>query len=366
MWHDTILGKSESIDNAVYVLEGYFLKKLQKEFEAFDKEIRIDNETSALIEKRNKLKNDIEDHFPEECEKYNISVTKSDLRFILQGSYKIGTTISNDDKGVDLDYAVIMPLDVKKHNDPRQVKKAAQSALEIKNVRIPQIKEPCVTVAYHTNGVETMHIDFPIYAENNGQLYLARGKATSETYKWEIADPEGLNDYLIEQFKNRPQLKRIVRYIKKWKQEKYNNSTNSHEVPPSIGLTLLACQKYAEYTYDGADDLRSLYYTLNAIYDSFIIQKDAQGTILSANIVCNLPVEPYSDVFYKMRDNSKHMITFYNRISSAVNNLKEAVNISDAHEAAKYVQKVLGNDFNIPEKQSAAADTSNKREYSFG
>lgn len=340
------------------------MKKLQKEFEAFDGKIRIDNETAMLIEKREKLKKDIEEYFPDECSNYGITVNKSDLRFIIQGSYKIGTTIKT--KSVDMDYAVIMPLDTEYHDDPRKVKKAARNALEIKNVRIPKIKEPCVTVAYHSAGEEIMHIDFPIYAESNGQLYLARGKENSTEYLWENADPEGLNNYFLQQFRERPQLKRVVRYIKKWKEEKYSGSTNSHEVPPSVGLTILVCQNYIPYTTNGDDDLKSLYYTLKAIRDNFIVYRDSDESITYASIACNLPVMPYSDVFYKMRLRSAHMITLYTRLSTAINNLQQAVNLEEEHEAAKYVQKVLGSEFDIPAKQAYATNAANKREYSFG
>lgn len=341
--------------------------KLQKEFNEFHEEIKADNETSMLIEKRDKLKADIEEYFPNECKKYDISVNKSDLRFINQGSYKIGTTIHpNEGQSVDLDYAVILPLDIYEHTDPRKVKKAVKESLIINNVRIPVIKEPCVTVGYHSNGVEYMHIDFPVYAEFNSTLYLARGKESSEKNKWESADPEGLNDYFANEFLGKEQLKRIVRYIKKWKQEKYKNSTNSHEVPPSVGLTILACKNFVEYTSDGDDDLSALYYTLKSIRDKFIISKDFNGEITSAAISCNLPVTPYSDVFYKMRDSSAHMITFYKRLNKAVDNLREAMNIDDEYEAAKYVVKVLGDEFNIPEKQATSTAISNKKEYSFG
>ena len=78
------------------------MNKLQHEFEAFDGKIRIDSEAVALRSKRDMLKKDMEEYFPEECKKYNIAVNKSDLRFILQGSYKIGTTIKT--ANVDMDY----------------------------------------------------------------------------------------------------------------------------------------------------------------------------------------------------------------------------------------------------------------------
>lgn len=343
------------------------MKKLQKEFLDFDDAIKIGSETPTLIEKREKLKKSMEDNFPDECRKYGIDLKKSDLRFIHQGSYKIGTTIkqkTDSKQSIDLDYAVFFPLDKEEHSDPRKLKKAAKSALEIKNKRIPVIKEPCVTVGYHSNDEEIMHIDFPLYAEYNSELYLARGKETSDNYDWEIADPEGLNDYFLTSFSEKPQLKRVVRYLKRWKQEQYFNSSRTNEVPPSIGLTILACQNYVEFTKDGDDDLSSLFYTMKAIRDTFSIVKDVDGHIVSANIICNLPVVPNSDVFYKMTDNYK--ITFYNRLNKAVENLNEAVNLSEDHEAAKYVQKVLGDDFTVPEKNASSFSVRNKGEYSFG
>ena len=60
------------------------------------------------------------------------------------------------------------------------------------------------------------------------------------------------------------------------------------------------------------------------------------------------------------------MITFYKRLSKACENLNEAMNIDDEHESAKKVVKVLGEEFDIPEKEVVDAKTSNKGEYSFG
>ncbi|MBE7003491.1 MAG: hypothetical protein E7425_04280 [Ruminococcaceae bacterium] len=337
------------------------MKKLQKQFLDFNQLIKIDEETSVLRDKRDMLKKDIEDYFPDKCSEYGISVNKSDLRFIHQGSYKIGTTIK--DTNVDLDYAVILPLNIFEHSDSREVKKAARDSLLIKNIRIPDIKEPCVTVAYHENGKEYMHIDFPIYADYSGLLYLARGKENSASYKWEVADPEGLNDYFLDKFTNYEQLRRVVRFLKKWKQEKYGNITNSHAIPPSVGLTILACENYMEYA---EDDLSSLYYTLKAIRNKFSVTRNGDDEIISASITCNLPVMPRTDVFYKMRDASSHMITFYKRICSAVDNLQNAINLDEEHEAAKYVQKVLGADFEVPEKEATETFTYSKKEYGFG
>lgn len=339
------------------------MKKLQKEFNDFNELIKC-SDTDFLREKRDLLTEDIKNKFPGKCSEYGIEINKSDLHFINQGSYIIGTAI--DGKTVDIDYAMIMPIDIYEFSDPTIFKKAVKDSLIIENKRIPKIKEPCVTVAYHENNEEYMHIDFPIYAKHDNTLYLGRGKENSKTPKWEIADPEGLKDYFFDKFKNKEQLKRIVRYVKKWKQLEYESSTNSHEVPPSVGLTILACEYYSEHTYGGDDDLSALYFTMKNIKNAFIIETDRFDEIISASIDCKLPVEPGSDVFYKMRTSSVHLIKLYKKIVKAVNALNEAVNLTEAHEAAKYVRKVLGEEFTIPDKETTDTTTSNKLEYNYG
>ncbi len=343
------------------------MAKLINEFSNFHELIKIGNEAAALREKRDKLKSDFQEYFPSECKVYDITINKSDLRFINQGSYKIGTTIVNPDGSIDLDYAVIFPLDITAHPDSREIKKAAREALKIENIRVPKIKEPCITVGYHQNGEEYMHIDFPLYAEHKNQLYLARGKEFSSEYKWESADPEGLNEYFLNKFASNEQLRRIIRFVKKWKIEKYNNSTNSHEVPPSVALTILACENYVNCV-NGSDDydMKSLYETLKKIKNQFSITRDKYDNIIKADIYCQLPVTPRTDVLYKMRSSNSHLILLYERVCRAVENLENAVNLDSEHEAAKEVQKVLGSEFEVPQKNVSTANASSKREHSFG
>lgn len=342
--------------------------KLKKQFKDFIEAIKLTSEANDLITKRETLQNDFKSKFPENCKNDDITINKSDLRFIDQGSYKIGTTIKNPDGSVDRDVAVIFPLDISVHDDPRVLKKHARDALKIENVRIPKIKEPCITVGYHKKEDEYLHIDFPMYAQHNDCLYLARGKEHSDSYSWEEADPEGLNDYFIDQFKDNDQLRRTIRYIKKWKLEKYASPSSSHEVPPSIGLTLLACDYFTECKEDDVhDDLTALFKTMENILNSFTLTKDSDGKITKAEIVCDLPTIPFTDVFYKMKSSDAHGVLFYNRLDKAVGNLRDACNVESEHDAGVYVQKVLGDKFDVPAKAVAASVSMlNKKEHNFG
>lgn len=338
--------------------------KLKKEFEQFFSDIVIDTEINTLIEKRKTLQGEIESNLPSIFRDHDINLDKSDIRMIDQGSYKYHTTIQADI--VDRDVAVMVPLSIEDNPDPRRIKGYLRDSINVP-VRTVEIKEPCVRAVYHKDGKEYLHIDLPLYAKDGDNVYLARGKEYG-AYSWEAADPDGLNDDLCGKINGNPQLRRIICYLKKWKNVHYANPINDHQVPPSIGLTYLVCDAFeAQATSEGDDDLLSLQMTVRNICDCFKITKDGSGNIVSADITRCLPVQPYTDIFKKMKDSSaSYMLTFYNRLCTARNNLINAVNVENDHDAAEYVVKVLGGEFEIPPKPAANKTTKSYREHGFG
>lgn len=338
--------------------------KLKKEFEQFFADIKIDGEINTLILKRRTLQSDIENKFPGILDEHGIELNKSDIRMIDQGSYKYHTTIHSD--VVDRDVAVIIPLDIQENPDPRTIKGYLCDAITIP-ARAVQIKEPCVRAAYHIDGEEYLHIDLPLYAQDGDDVYLARGKEYG-TYCWESADPEGLNEDLCGKINGNPQLRRVICYLKKWKNLHYANSVSDHEIPPSIGLTYLVCDCFeAQSSDDGDDDLLAFQKTVCNICNRFSVTRDYYGNIISASISRYLPVQPYTDIFKKMKDSSDaYMITFYKRLCAAKANLTNAVNVESDHDAAEYVVKVVGDEFTVPPKLAASIATKSNREHSFG
>ena len=339
--------------------------KLKKEFADFYAAIRIDSETNALREKREALENDIRSKLPEILDEHGIDIQSSDIRMIDQGSYKYKTTVK--DTVVDRDVAVMIPLSTAVHDDPRKIKCHLRDAITIPT-RTVSFKEPCIRASYHRNGVEWMHIDLPLYALDGESVFLARGKEFSDQYAWEQSDPDGLNQYLCDRISGHDQLRRIICLIKKWRNEQYAGTDNDHEVPPSIGLTLLACDCFSpQSTSDGDDDLLALQGTMNEILKKFEVSKRADGEVISATIRRFLPVVPYTNVFQKMESYSaSYMILFYKRLLKAVEDLTNAVNVESSHDAGIYVQRVLGNEFIVPAKEAVSATTQNRREHSFG
>lgn len=340
--------------------------RLKKEFSEFYELIRIKEEVEALIEKRVILQNDIENRLPEELGKHGITLNKSDIKIFDQGSYKYNTTIKNT--VVDRDIAVKFPLDIEVNKDPRKIKAYLKDALNYVGPRTVLIKEPCITVTYFENSVEWMHIDFPIYAVHNNLTYLARGKQNSDNYSWEIADPEGLNQDLCNKINKNDQLRRIIRFVKKWKNVKYTNSNSDHSIPPSIGITYLVCDCFIPFTSnEGDNDLQSLYKTMNTIKNLFLVEYDCDGNITKATITKHLPVQPYSDIFTTLKNTSdQHCITFFNRWKKAVDDLKEAIEVENDYDAGVCVQRVFGVEFQLPPKPTKSASTLPMREHNFG
>ena len=146
--------------------------KLKKQFADFYKKIKIDEEVEDLKKQREVLQGDIENKLPNELKKHGIDLKKSEIKIFDQGSYKLNTTISNDYVSIDRDVAVMFPLNIVENTDPRKIKTYVRDALKHQN-RTLDIKEPCVNVSYIENGDEWMHIDLPVYAQYNGNVYLA-------------------------------------------------------------------------------------------------------------------------------------------------------------------------------------------------
>lgn len=340
--------------------------RLKTQFNKFYDKIRIKNETEDLKEKRETLEEDIKSYFPTELEKQDIQVNKSDIKIFDQGSYTYHTTINTEP--YDRDVAVAIPLDIVKYDDSRKIKKMLLDSLCKVATRTVSIKEPCVNVSYVCDGKEWMHIDLPLYALVDGTYYLARGKEFSDVYSWEEADPKGLNNVLKSALEGNDQLRRMVRFIKKWRDIQYENSTRDHEIPPSIGLTFLTWDTFVNIYYGNQhDDLRELLHIMNGIKDKFVLTYN-NGDLEKAVIRRRLPVVPNTDVFSKMMSSSdSYGVKFYNKLLAAINDLTDAINADDDAEASRYVRKVFGDEFELVEKK-ACTDTSflSGREHSFG
>lgn len=337
---------------------------LQKQFEKFNRNIKMDyDENSELASKRdiliNKLKAD------EDLPSFTV---------INQGSYAMYTGVKPlDNKDYDIDVGLRFNVN-KDDYKPLDLKEKVCEILKDHTDYGAKIKQPCVTVTYKKNGNIGYHVDLVVYAyedksDTNSQMYLARGKSGSEpeNKKWEESDPMGLKDEIMGKFDDegeREQYRRIIRYLKRWKNKVFKSNGNSE--PPGIGITLLAYEKF-EPKYKIADnvslskqynDLDALIYLVQQIKSMFLYQTYKNNRFLY-RIKLNLPVTPKTDVFFKMTD--IQMTDFKDEIEKLLNNLNEVKNEAEVVEQCKKLKDIFGDDFEVPEKKA----TAKKQSYMF-
>lgn len=321
---------------------------VQSELIKFNDKIRTDFETKQELGKKrdillDKLRNNAE--LPSFDE-------------LNQGSYAMYTGIEPED-GEEYDIDVALRFNANKNEyDPIDLKNKIYDTLKNHTDYGAKVKKPCVTVTYKKEGEAKYHVDLVVYLyenkdDNNSQLFIAKGK-DKDNQEWEKADPKGLVDYLndkIEKGKKRDQYRRTVRYLKKWKNLKFSNT--GHANPPSIGITLMTADNF---TYYEEDDLNALLNIVKRILDKFCIVNISETGRHLYRIKLSLPIslkfEYGIDVFEKMSDTQ--MTDFRDKLLKFKNDLIEVQNEVDEQEQYKKLNRIFGEDFEIPEINNSA------------
>lgn len=329
---------------------------LQKQFEKFNENIKMDyDENSELASKRDILVN-----------KLKAGENLPSFTTINQGSYAMYTGVKPlENKDYDIDVGLRFNVN-KDDYKPLELKEKVYEILKDHTDYGAEIKQPCVTVTYKKNGNIGYHVDLVVYSyedkdDTNSQMYLARGKKHSkeENKKWEEADPIRLKDAIKNKFDDsdeRAQYRRIIRYLKRWKNLEFSSDGNSE--PPGIAITILAYEKFEpKYKIDNVtlsrtyNDLEALIYLVEKIKGMFSYKARENGRILY-RIELNLPVTPETDVFFKMTD--IQMTNFKDKIEQLLTDLKEVEKEVEIIEQCKKLKDIFGDDFEVPEKETTA------------
>lgn len=319
----------------------------QTQFENFHSKILMgydDNE--PLRDRRDTLIQELKD---------KLSSDVPNMKFFHQGSYALHTGINPLNGNPDIDIGIIFECDPndEDYQDPLKLKKIVRDALNTKN-RTVKIKRPCVTVEYLRDGEPIYHIDLALYSceygDSDGQTFLARGKETSsaEEIEWQISSARELTDVILNKYtdsSHKKQFRRIVRYLKRWKDEKLG-----HKNTPSIGLTVAAYELFSanfDFVSGKAQDLLALLSLVNSMLNNW-------GGDDRLHIY--LPVEPATDLFERMSDNQmKDLKTKLEKLSAV---LIEARDQPDTHEACKLLKAQFGDDFPVPDKSETTKSSS--------
>ncbi len=337
------------------------MAEIQTYFIEFHDKIKLGvyDENKTLREKRDviikKIKEGIKKHYEDEDDK------APDLEFFDQGSYKLGTGINPENDEYDIDEGVIFNLLKDDYDDPVEFKILIRNIMNSHTSTPVKIKNPCVTITYSEGSEPAYHVDLPVYLRSyDSRIYLSRGKEYSDMSNrvWEESDPKGLNEYILDKFKddNRAQLRRIVRYLKKWKDVRFKAIGNT--TPPSIGITLDVVEMFNPYKQWNAVKNSDEYVDLVALKDFVGNLKNSFHQIYDANLKRNvhvinrfLPKEPYSDVYGKMSNNQ--MDNYYNEACNLYDALNDAYTEADPHVACSNLTKYFGSDFPVPESTDA-------------
>jgi len=343
------------------------MSSYQRQFEKFHQNIKLERfkENEKLREKRDIILKKLNDRLKSVFEDKDESVPKWD--WFNQGSYEMGTGIKPlEDGDYDIDIGVYFNLSPDDYENPVEVKEWIFEALD-GHTNSVEIKEPCVRVKYSTGNALQYHVDLAVYSFQENQFsllidddeyQLARGKKNSlDEYRyWEKADPKGV----IEEFKSKfsgeddKQYRRIIRYLKRWKDIKFSGDGNA--APVGIGINVAAYNwfspKYEDIFANNSDDFSALESFVGSMLNNFTENWDEEEEKYVERFVAKLPAEPYNDVFSKMTN--IQMENFKSELEDLKQGLQDASDEPDPHEACKILCNYFGDDFPVPEKKDTA------------
>ncbi len=282
-------------------------------FKKFNQTITIHPDKAANLRRaHNTIRSKVSSYF----EKHTSLPTPS---FYIQGSYKMGTVIENRNTICDVDLAVLFPQhpNVNVETIHNHIKKALIGHTS-KGV---QIKTNCVRLYY----VRDFHIDLPIYYIDrySGKTYFG-----SRGFEWENSEPKAFIEWFKIETKNKPQLIRIIRYLKAWAD--HTKTKTRKKFPSGLALTLWAIKCYEK---SNRDDV-AFFNTTSAIME-YLHSKRTWNAIM--------PVAPGDDVMHRLTSPQKK--AFYEEIGEMVSLAADAVSASNNLKATTKWRKIFGNRF---------------------
>jgi hypothetical protein len=332
---------------------------VQKHFEEFDREIRLGrfDEEETLREKRDRIRDRLKEKLPEVFESYDEEVP--DFYFEDQGSYEMGTAIEAIHGDIDIDQGLYVHVSTDEY-DPVVLKERVYEALggygDNPHTQEMKIRRPCVTVWYQRNGEHIYHVDLAVYsdgdenADGKDRLAMGREHSNEERRYWEVSDPQALKEKIFGEYDEagRAQFRRVVRYLKRWKDLKF--SPDGNEAPLGIGLTVAAHRWHSTCFSDvfsrDPDDLEALRNLVGAMLRNF------RGS--PPRLEVNLPVEPYNDLFEEMTD--RHQEKLQEQLEDLKGALDNASQSADPHDACETLRDQFGDDFPVPSKEDVSEE----------
>jgi hypothetical protein len=284
----------------------------------------------------------------------------------------MGTGVQPIDGDFDIDIGVSFHFSKDKHK-PVDVKQWVFDALNATANRTVEWKRPCVSVQYSKQGEATFHVDIAVFsdAEYNTpkKFYLAKGYpgSSADNKIWEESDPKKLKDVVENKFTDaaeKAQFRRVIRYLKRWKDENFRTDGNS--APVGIAITALALKLFIpSIVADNVaktskpNDLKATEDFVRRILGQFTLKWDSESNKMLYSISCSLPVAPGNDLFERM--SLKQQDSLKAKLETLRDCLMEAGKSKSSKDASKLLRKQFGSDF--PEGDDDAAKAVSHSNY---
>ncbi|PLT29292.1 nucleotidyltransferase domain-containing protein [Peribacillus deserti] len=330
------------------------MANLQSDFIQFHNAIKLDyDDNKELRDKRDELLEILDEELPSDAGSYDI---------FHQGSYAMHTGVKSLDGGdYDIDVGIIFHVSKEDYSNPVTVKKWVYDAL-CKQYDNVEMKKPCVTVKFESEGADerNYHVDFAIYIDGEDSeetTHHAKGKLHSNADQrcWDEAAPKRLVNTIknnLSDGDDRKQFRRVIRYMKRWKDIKFRGQVNR---PSGIGLTVAGLSHFqSKYTPDlfsntkTYNDLEALESFVQNMLNKFITMWNQDTGQYEDRLEVHLPTPTYNDIYEKMTVNQ--MSDFKGKLQTLLEKLKEAKSETDPVEACKFMREEFGDDFPVPDK----------------
>lgn len=282
---------------------------------------------------RNAVREDIKKYFKNNRDKHTVS-------FKGQGSYMMNTTILPISGEYDVDDGVYIFGKEEDRPTPATAHNWIYEAVNNRTAQETIDKNTCVRVQY----AKKYHIDLPIYykVEKNGDdNWFDEEEIPELAHKakgWIKSDPYEFKKWFDEQAKSKPQLKRIVRYLKAWSDFR-TEQNNSLIFPSGMVLTILASNNYVS---DDLDDI-ALVETLKKIQSKI----DNRGifNFIFSNYECYRPTVDKNENLLDKYSSKTTKDNFLDNLDNFINSGKQAIEMKSKKDACAKWQKHLGDRF---------------------
>lgn len=336
---------------------------VQAQFEAFNKKIYLSHQDSGYknAAEKDSGKNGILTEIKTQFRQKGYPVIDT----FLQGSFakEVITAIYNKAEDYDIDRAIVISHSTAPA-DPIAPKQLIRDILLNRSFKAPKIKKPCVTADYQSR---KLHIDYTVYTlDDSNQYRLAVGKEGASIHhkEWSISDPHGLISWITstaeygqDQLKQRKQFRRLVRYLKRWRDVTFTNEAVRKKIF-SIAITVMVKKQYQANLNS---DLTALINTISGILQRERYFRQDHNNDSQYRVNVSLPCHSGRDIFnhtingmsYKGSDLNTGT-QFKNQLTSLLKNLKAAAEQTSSAEACKILRDVFGTDFKISQSGGAA------------